>query len=95
MTIFTGSGGARSANKRHDQRGIWTRTWVYITQAQRVEWEEFLDGAKEFPFLFTLDDDITGGKERVIYLGRVVNDWKFTIVAFDVYNLTLIIEEEV
>ncbi len=92
--LFQSHGGQRSANKRHDKRGRWTRTWSFISEAEKTNWENFLEGSKEFPFLFTPDDTITSGGEPIFYLGRVVNDYTFTQVAFDVWSLTLTIEEE-
>ncbi len=95
INIFTSTGGSRSSNKRHARRRSWTRTWEYITESERVEWEDFLEGSMEFPFLFTPDNDINAGNERVIHLGRVVNDWAFVEQAVDVFSLTLVIEAEI
>ena len=92
--LFQSHGGQRSANKRYDKRGRWTRTWSFISVTEKANWENFLEGSKEFPFLFTPDDTITSGGEPIFYLGRVVNDYTFTEVAFDVWSLTLTIEEE-
>lgn len=89
---YRSSGGNSSSQQRYKDLQRWAYSWTDLSESRKADWDDFLDGSKLHPCLFTPDNRITDGRQPVIYLVKIL-DYTFTPTSYGGWDLLLTVEE--